>query len=118
MRRLNIQLTEEQYETLRILAFRERRSLADVIREAIEKHLKEEEAMRFPKPAPEKSVFQLHAEAFYDAIEFNFRAAGPNPTRGNLEAAIEAAWANKSEEVTADEAREGEALARKLLGKN
>ena len=46
MRRLNIQLTEEQYEALRVLAFRERRSLADVIREAIEGYLAAKEERR------------------------------------------------------------------------
>lgn len=39
MRRLNIQLTEEQYEALRLLAFRSRRSLAEIIREAVQEYL-------------------------------------------------------------------------------
>jgi len=42
MRRLNIQLTEEQYEALRLIAFRERRSIADVIREAVERLVRTE----------------------------------------------------------------------------
>lgn len=53
MKRMHVQLTEEQYETLRTLAFRDRRSLADVVREAIERYLvdratKEEGLKRIP----------------------------------------------------------------------
>lgn len=46
MRRMQILVTDEQYESLRVLAFQARRSLADVTREAIEKYLKAAGVMR------------------------------------------------------------------------
>jgi len=41
--RLNFALEEEQYEKLRELAYKTRRSIADILREAIDKLLKSEE---------------------------------------------------------------------------
>ncbi len=42
MKRTHVQLTEEQFEALRVLAFQERRSIADLVREAVEKYLAEQ----------------------------------------------------------------------------
>lgn len=40
LKRLNLQVTVEMFEMLRKKAFEENRSVASIIREAIEKHLK------------------------------------------------------------------------------
>lgn len=46
MQRLTVQLTEEQYEALRLLAFRERRSIANIVREAVERLVRAEAKAR------------------------------------------------------------------------
>ena len=44
MRAIHVRVTDEQYEELRRLAYEQRRSQAEIIREALEQYLKGEEA--------------------------------------------------------------------------
>lgn len=45
MRAIHVRVTGEQYETLRRLAYEQRRSQAEIIREALEQYLKGESSM-------------------------------------------------------------------------
>ncbi len=42
--RYNLNLTEKQYEWLRVKAFNERRTMAEIIREMVDKAMKEQKA--------------------------------------------------------------------------
>jgi len=42
--RYNLNLTEKQYEWLRVKAFNERRTMAEIIREIVDKAMKEQKA--------------------------------------------------------------------------
>lgn|GEM_PF-923110 len=58
MRRLMIQVTDEQYESLRRVAFLERRSIADVVREAVSQYL----AAKAEKEAEPMNIKALFSE--------------------------------------------------------
>ena len=50
MKQLNIQIEDDQHEWLRQKAFRERVSMAQVVREIINKSMKEERLVKKEKP--------------------------------------------------------------------